>query len=147
MGADVAINYSSDAFPEKLAEAIKEHQPSGYFTALAGEVAAYVFGEMPRESTLYVYGMLSMEDITIAPKNILFRSQSVSSFWLDKWMRKLTQEEREKWAKEIHDDISKNEGVFASPIGKSFKLADVLDAMRHARKSGSEGKTILRPQE
>ncbi|CAI2374745.1 unnamed protein product [Moneuplotes crassus] len=147
MGADVTLNYSSEEFPGQLTEAINEHKPTAYFTALAGEVAAYVFGQMDRFTTLYIYGMLSMENISLEPKNILFKSQRVESFWLTVWLSSLTKEEVEKWNKTILDDISKDEGTFSTPIGKIFKLEEVLDAMRHARKSGSEGKTILRAQE
>lgn len=147
MGGDVTINYSAEEFPDQLSEAIATHKPTCYFTALAGEVCSYVFGQMDRFTTLVVYGMLSMENISLEPKNILFKSQKVDSFWLDVWLNGLTKEEVEKWNKAIVDDIAKDEGTFDSPVGKTFKLEEVLDAMRHARKSGSEGKTILKPQE
>jgi len=88
-----------------------------------------------------------MENIPVAPKNILFRNLTISSFWLTNWMTNITSEEREKWAKVIYEDIASNGGVFDNPIGKSFKLSEVLNAMTTARKEGSDGKTILRPQE
>lgn len=147
MGADAVLNYSEDEFPEKLSKVIEEFKPTGYFTCVSGEVASYVFSSMPNHSTMYVYGFLSMESITYEPKDILFRSQSISHFWLPVWINSLTQEESEKWIKEIGVDISSGGEVFGTKIGKTFKLDQFSEAMTYARKNGSEGKTIIRPQE
>lgn len=141
------LNFSKDEFPDQLTEVVKEHQPTAYFTAIAGELASYILSTMPRKSVMVVYGALSIENISYNPFDLIFKCHDISYFWLPMWIQSLTKEEMKKWTQTISDDISKGGEVFGTKIGKTFKLSEFEDAIMYARKHGSEGKTIIRPQE
>lgn len=147
LGADVVLNYSTDEFPEQLDEIIKEHKPTAYFTAVAGELASYILGKMPNHSALIVYGALSLEKISYDPGDFIFKSHKIDNFWLNVWGQNISEEEKNKWGQVVHEDIAQGGDIFGTKIGKKFKLAEVEEAMTYARKHGSEGKVILRLQE
>lgn len=129
MGADVVLNYSSDEFPELLSGVLATYKPSGYFTALSGEVASYIFERMADYSTLYIYGILSMEKVSLDCHNILFKFQKVDNYLWTKWYSSLAVSEQQKWIEMIAEDIEHKEGVFDTPIGRAFPIEEVFDAM------------------
>jgi NADPH:quinone reductase-like Zn-dependent oxidoreductase len=130
LGADVILNYSCDEFPEQLNKAIEEHKPTGYFTCVAGEVATYVFSQMPKHSSMYIYGFLSMESITYEPKDVtlLFlifrffsdrRQSAISGF---QFGFKVLQKRRETHGSKSSSKISRLEARCLEP--KSARLSN-----------------------
>ena len=82
LGSEYTLNYSTDEFPEELAKAIKETEPTCYFTAIAGEIAGYVLDQMQNGSTMVIYGALSMENVSLDPRSVIFKSKTVTNYWL-----------------------------------------------------------------
>lgn len=80
-GADIVLNFSTDEFPDELAKAIEKNSPTCYFTSIAGELASYVLNQMQNNSTMVVYGALSMEKISYSGLDLIFRGHTITNFW------------------------------------------------------------------
>jgi NADPH:quinone reductase-like Zn-dependent oxidoreductase len=111
------------------------------FDAVAGELPGIVLAQMPRASTIYVYGGLSKQPCgRIRPTELLFKQSSIKGFWLTPYLN----------AKSLLGLLKmKNKVVAAlktdlrSDFGNCYSLHEVPTAV--ARSSPDQGKSIIQP--
>lgn len=58
------------------------------FDAVAGELTGQILDAMPRGSTAYVYGALSMQPVSgISPSSLIFQGKTLTGWWLSEWLK------------------------------------------------------------
>lgn len=137
-GALATLNYQSPTFFKDLKELAEKHGAKVAFDAVAGELTGTVLSAMPNRSTIYVYGGLSEQRPVIGTRDLIFKGKSCTGFWLkdyaaDKWSVGLW-----NWTRAVAAQL---DGDFATAIGASFKLTDVIDAVLAYSKTN--GKVVL----
>ncbi len=125
-GALATLNHQAPNFFKDLKELAEKHGAKVAFDAVAGELTGTVLSAMPNRSTIYVYGGLSEQRPVIGTRDLIFKGKSCTGFWLkdyaaDKWSVGLW-----NWTRTVAAQL---DGDFATAIGASFKLADVIDAV------------------
>ena len=147
LGAEYIVNSSLDTFADDLSALISKLNATVFFDAIGGDITGQVLDLMPSKSTVYVYGALSMKNVSYHPGSFIFHEATISYFWLGPWLKSLTDEERKKWIGSIIVDLSSGGKIFGQVVAKTFPLSEFATAMAEANKLASEGKVILKPHE
>lgn len=137
-GALAALNSTADDFVDRLKALAQQHDAMIAFDAVAGELTGTVLSALPNGAKLLIYGGLSEQRPVIGTRDLLFKRKSVEGFWLKdyaatKWSLGLLQ-----WSMIVAAQL---DGDFASPVGASFKLSQVHDAILAYPKTA--GKVVL----
>jgi NADPH2:quinone reductase len=137
-GALAALNSNADDFVDRLRALAAQHNAMIAFDAVAGELTGTVLSALPNKAKLHVYGGLSEQRPVIGTRDLIFKGKAVEGFWLKdyaatKWSVGLLQ-----WSMIVAAQL---DGDFASPVGASFKLAQVHDAILAYPKT--TGKVVL----
>ena len=91
---------------------------------------------------MLVYGTLSGEPLSVEPRTLIVGSKRVEGFWLGEWVRRQSLLAKfflmRKLGKLIRD------GTLATPVGATYPLDQVGEAVRAAAQPAREGKILLR---
>lgn len=147
LGAEHIINSSLDSFKDDLKELVEKLEATVFFDAIAGSFTGQVLECMSSGATAYVYGVLSGEAIHYDSVDLLFGCKNVCGYIVKTWLDKLSDEQREKWMKEVTDDLSSGGKIFGSHVAKTMPLTLIKDAIQEYKKVASEGKLLLKPHE
>jgi len=90
---------------------------------------------------IYIFSLFG--EVVIVPMyDLHFRDITVRGFWLNKWLGRLSKEEREGKLLEVMDYMA--DGTIKPPPPRAkYHLKDVKAAMKEAMKGGSQGKILL----
>jgi len=80
LGADLIFNSSDASFESNLRVAASTLNATICFEAIAGEMTGIVLKNMPNNSTVYVYGLLSEKPCVIGGDDLIFRGKTVTGF-------------------------------------------------------------------
>ena len=94
LGVEQVIDTSEQGYPLKFKKAVKKSEATCLLDAVAGDLAAQLWEEMPYGSELISYGALSESSIPVNPGRAIFQGKKVSGFWLTSWLAQSTAEER-----------------------------------------------------
>ncbi len=108
--------------------------------AVGGEVGTQAYAALGRHGTLIVYGLLSGEPLKIDGR-MVFRESTVRGFWLALWLRTATPEKMSAVFSALLPMLSEKQAE--SPVEATYDLADVVQAVSHAARSGRNGKILL----
>ncbi|KAL4459914.1 hypothetical protein ABPG74_003440 [Tetrahymena malaccensis] len=143
-GATIILNQSDQDFFAQLKKLTTELNATIFFDAIAGPFTGEVLSQMPNNSTAYVYGLLSGENSSVSPAELIFRNQSVKGFLLGTWLQSITPELKkqsiEKLQKLIKTDLK-------SEISKEYSLQDGQQAVEYYSKNMTSGKVLIKPQQ
>jgi NADPH:quinone reductase len=136
-GALAVLNYEAADFHATLTALAKKHNATVAFDAVAGELTGTVLSAMP-SGTIHVYGGLSEQRPVIGTRDLIFKGKQVHGFWLktyaeSKWTLGLY-----AWTMVVASQL---DGDFATAVGASFKLSDVIDAILAYPKT--QGRVVL----
>jgi NADPH2:quinone reductase len=124
-GALAVLDYTAADFQTKLSALAKQHNATVAFDAVAGELTGTVLSAMP-SGTVHVYGGLSEQRPVIGTRDLIFKGKQVHGFWLKTYAET-------KWTLGLYAwtlvVASQLDGDFATAVGASFKLTDVVDAI------------------
>lgn len=141
-GAHAAL-CTSDPDWLKQAEALL---PKGMADAAVDAVGGVLGGDMVKllrpGGTMLVYGALSMEPLQIPGGQLIFRTATVSGFWLTDWKKRATQDEREAAMAALLAAMAS--GQIQVPVEASYPLDQWEEAVAHAQRSGRDGKILLK---
>lgn len=94
-GAAHVLNAEAEGFERDIAAICREEKPRILLDAVSGPVASAVFNAMGRGARWVVYGRLDASDTVIRePGQFIFMDKKVEGFWLVRWMRDATPEQR-----------------------------------------------------
>ncbi len=142
-GQHFTLNAAGDNFKEKLKEACAEVKPQLAFDAVAGEQAGLMLNCMPEGAGLVVYGGLSGQAVSgFDPMGLIFQNKTVSGFNLNDWIADMDPATFKAHTDRVQDLFI--QGKFHTGIQGSFRLEEVVTAIRTYIKSMSSGKILLK---
>ena len=115
------------------------------FDAVAGPLTGLLLAGMPAQSSVLIYGSLSLTPIAdVNPKDLLFYGKRLEGFWMKNSPIFQPTEIREAMAF-IIQDLKTGGALFKHKIAKQIKLEDCQASIDGYKKTATEGKTIFRP--
>lgn len=111
--------------------------------AVAGAATQRLANCMSDNGLIVNYGLLSGERCAISPKDLIFRSITVTGFWRAKWFRDAPTERRMSLVETLAEWIAN--GHLECQIQATYGLEEIHEAVAAARQSGRNGKIILTP--
>ncbi len=134
----------SEDFPEKLKILAHELNATTALDAVAGEQTGIVFGAMPANSDLIVYGGLSGKPISgIEILDIIFNNKKITGFDLRKYVAEKGPEAFLKISDELQDMFIK--GALKTEIQGVYKLEDFVQGLKAYLGNMSGGKVLFKP--
>lgn len=83
LGSSKNLNQFSQSFLVDLKEALKTNEVTAFFDCVGGEVAQNIFEVLPKDATLFIYGVLSLKlELNINISNLIFNSRNLRGFHL-----------------------------------------------------------------
>lgn len=111
------------------------------FDAVGGATGISALRCLGEGGEFLAYGALSDQPVEVANAALIFRGQRVSGFWLTRWLGAASQEELTSIIEELMPHFRSR--AFRPAIDREFRLEDVREALRYAKRSGRHGKVVL----
>lgn len=111
--------------------------------AVAGTATTRLADCLSDGGTVVNYGFLSGEPCQVTPNQIVFRSITLTGFWLAKLLGSMPRDEFESQYAKLSQLIV--DGVLTTPVEATYGLEDISIALQHAARSGRDGKILLTP--
>lgn len=109
--------------------------------AVSGAASTRLGEALGDGATLVIYGAMSGEPCSLAPKVIIFKDITVRGFWLAKWFRTATPERQKELFGRIIGLIAA--GQLSAPIHATYKVKDIKEAVRVAASGQRNGKVVI----
>jgi NADPH:quinone reductase-like Zn-dependent oxidoreductase len=111
-----------------------------------GGAATTRLGEALAEgATLVNYGAMSGEPCILPPTIIIFKDITLRGFWLAKWFRTASAEERQQLYGKLTMLIAK--GELSAPIHATYPVREIKQAVAAAAAGNRNGKIVLVAEE
>jgi NADPH:quinone reductase-like Zn-dependent oxidoreductase len=141
LGAVEVINSEKESIPRTVFRITEGRGANGAFDAVGGELGAKALNSLSPGSTMFVYGLLSYQEIPLNSGLLIFKDLMVRGFWLTTWMQALSPEKRQQ---SINFLLSKlKHGELEAPVEATYPLEDYKKAIEHSESSGRNGKVIF----
>ena len=111
--------------------------------AVAGGATQRLADCLREGGTVVSYGLLSGEPCRVTPEQTIFRSITLTGFWLAKVMREMPRDELERMYEELASAMAA--GRVRIPIEATYRLDDIAAALAHAARGHRDGKVLLTP--
>ena len=142
-GADYVLNSSDPDFEKNLREVIQKENPTVAFDALGGEATALLASNLPKKSSIYVYGNLTGKQISgLSPFDLIGKVISLHGINLDEKKYDTKPEEFDKFIHEVHSQLGDS---LRSNIQKVVPLDQFQESIVLSMQKGSEGKILFKP--
>lgn len=141
-GAEYVLDSSTSQFDVELAELCRSLNARVVLEAVSGTTTERVLRAMPRGSEAIVYGALSMEPITLAPGQLIFRDQRVRGFWLSSWLGKVSVVKLLSMVVETQRLLDSD---LASPVRACLPLEQIQRALELYEQDMTGGKVLIVP--
>lgn len=141
LGADEVICTSDENLTERVREITGGEGVKKAIDAVGGETGAMVVQSLGRGGVLLVYGLLSLEPMTVDSGRMIFMNTTIRGFWLTQWMRAAPPEHQLAITAELLRLMATNEVV--PPVEAEYPLTEIHAAVRHAERIGRSGKVLL----
>lgn len=141
LGADEVICTADEGIVERVKEITGRAGLTKAIEAVGGPTAAAVARALGRGGVMLVYGLLSMEPMTVDGGRMIFNTTTIRGFWLSEWLRTAAPERQQRVITELLRLMVTSE--IAPPVEAEYPLADVHGAIAHAERTGRSGKVLL----
>jgi hypothetical protein len=127
---------------KKLCQLLNTHL---CFDCEGGTLTGKILSCMPEESVIYHYENFSEKEITyIASKEFIFQGKTLTGWWLKRWLRSISSEDKIKWINYIIEEISdENSNIFYCNLLKVFKLEDFQNAFSYFLANHKDGNVLF----
>lgn len=111
--------------------------------AVAGTATQRLADCLDDDGTVVNYGMLSGDACQITPEQVVFRSITLTGFWLAKLLGAMPREQQAALYAELSQQVVN--GTINTPIEATYELDQIAAAVEHAARGGRSGKILLVP--
>ncbi|GAB3555857.1 zinc-dependent alcohol dehydrogenase family protein [Spirosoma fluminis] len=111
--------------------------------AVGGHTATEALKCLSRGGTMFIYGLLSLQDPSINAGLLIFRELTVKGFWLTDWMRRVDSQTRQEVAQNVISLLAS--GKIQLPVEATYSLDEIVEAVEHADRPGRRGKILVKP--
>lgn len=142
LGATACFNSQATDFEARLAEATAKHQATLLLDAVAGELSQQVLRAMPRRSQAWVYGNLSLSEIGVASRTLIFEEKRIEGFWLSQVLAR-----KSFWQAFLDTQRVQRllDGVLDTQVQGRFGLAEAQMGVAQYKAQMSQGKVLIMP--
>jgi NADPH:quinone reductase-like Zn-dependent oxidoreductase len=141
LGANEILNTEEDKLPKRVMEITEGKGVKAVLEAVGGKTGTTALQCLAYGGTMYVYGALSLDNISLNSGLMIFKSLNIKAFWLTDWMRRA----EEAMRNEVRDTVIEllAAGKIVLPVEAAYPLSEVQKAVAHADAPGRAGKIIL----
>jgi NADPH:quinone reductase-like Zn-dependent oxidoreductase len=141
LGATAVINTTEDFLPKKVKQLTEGKFATACFDATGGELGKLALQSLTDNATMWVYGLLSLEETPVHNGLMLFKNLTIKGFWLSTWIVKVAKDVRKQAAIDVI-------GLLASKkleikVDATYALQDCIKAVAHSESEGRTGKILL----
>ena len=140
LGADLVINTEK----EKLQKVLFEKIPEGVdvvFDAVGGTLGARALACLKSKGLMLVFGLLSLENISLNSGLLIFKEITIKGFWLSTWIENLDANSRNSAFKVVFGHLM-SEKVKVD-VQEIFQLDQYKEALEAYEQAGRNGKILL----
>jgi NADPH:quinone reductase-like Zn-dependent oxidoreductase len=141
LGADEVIDTSTENLPKRVKEITGGQYVRRAIDAVGGPAGAEVLKCLSHDGVLYVYGLLSLQDIPLNSGLLIFKNITIKGFWLTDWLAKADKDARNAVRKQVIELLAG--GELKAPVEATYDLADFKQALAHDARPGRLGKIVL----
>jgi NADPH:quinone reductase-like Zn-dependent oxidoreductase len=144
-GAAHVLNSSSEGFAKQLRSLCKQLNATAAFEAVAGPMTGTVHNAMPRGSTIYVYGALSVSPCgNIDPVELIFHEKTITGFFLGAWLRERGTLRTIFAARRVQQMLI--DGQIETEIQRQLSFDELHVGLTQYVEHMTDGKVLLMPQ-
>ncbi len=141
LGATEVVDTSSEDLYKAVKRITGGKMASAALDAVGGSLGAELLNCLHNGGTLYVYGVLSLENISLNGGLLIFKNLTVKGFWLSEWMARAQKDVRKQARTELIALLTS--GELKAPVEATYDLADYRKALDHEARPGRFGKVVL----
>ncbi len=144
LGAKFILNSESPQFLDLLREYTHDLKATIAFDAVAGQMTGTLFNALPKNSTVVVYGTLSMEPCEgIGTLNLIAENKKLEGFMLSNWINEQNFWSLYKASSHLQQLMGK--GVLKTTVRKVVSLQEAPSELLKYQKEMTAGKVIISP--
>ncbi len=140
LGADLVINTEKEDLKKVITTTVGEGV-SAVFDAVGGELGAKALTCLKQHGKMFVFGVLSLEDMPVNTGMMIFKEITIEGFWLTSTLQRISGEERAKLYKETHAFLMSDDSKVE--VAGKFQLTEIKEAIEAYNKPGRNGKILL----
>jgi NADPH:quinone reductase-like Zn-dependent oxidoreductase len=113
----------------------------GALDAIGGRATARLARCLHDGGVVINYGLLSGEDCSIRPHELVFRGVRLEGFWLSSWFRGAGAQR----IRTMYDELAElmRSGAISAPIAATYRFERIAEALAHSAQGGRDGKILL----
>ncbi len=139
LGADVAINYTEEDWPEQVKKATGGKGPDVILEMVGGDIAEKSLQILAPFGRMVVYGAASGERVQFAAIQLMHKNQSVVGYWLTAWMSR--PDKTAEAAQALMQYLAS--GKLRIIVGHTFPLENAVEAHKTIAERKTTGKVVL----
>ncbi len=143
LGADVALVDGTD-LAERVAEATGGAEVRLAIDAVGGAQVMRLADCLAEGGTVVNYGLLSGEPCQIRSDQVIFKSITLTGFWLQKKLTSMTRLEIEQLYGSLAQYVASK--ALAVDVEATYPIEQIQMAVEHAGRSNRRGKILVLPQ-
>jgi len=141
LGADEVVCSSDEDIVERVMAITEGKGVPFAIDAVGGDVTGKVVRSLSTAGTALIYGVLSLETVTLDAAHLVFKTPTPRGFWLTRWFRQTPPETVQRVMGEMLGLLSS--GRVTPPVERSYDLSEVMAAIAHSERLGRHGKILL----
>jgi NADPH:quinone reductase-like Zn-dependent oxidoreductase len=142
LGADAVVDTSQENLEARVKAIAGAESIRFGVDAVGGSLTGQVLDLLAPGGRLLNYGVLAGETMQIPPRALIVGSKRLEGFWLADWV--LRQSPLTLWRLFRRVARLLRADVLTTEVERSYQLAEVQAAVRHAAQPGRKGKILLR---
>lgn len=143
LGLTEVINTETENMVDRVHEITGGKGVACVLDAVGGHTATQAVKCLAKGGTLFLYGLMSLQDPAINTGLMIFRELTIKGFWLTDWMRRVDSETRQSVAQNVISLLAS--GKIQLPVEASYSLNQIAEAVEHADRPGRWGKILVKP--
>ena len=142
IGADVVVVDGAD-LAERVRARIGGAPPKLAIDAIGGEIVMRLADCLAEGGTVVNYGLLSGKPCMLGAHHTIFKSITLTGFWLQKALTAMPRMELER----LYGDLAQRmrSGALAVEVEATYPIEEIKAALAHARREGRSGKILVLP--
>lgn len=142
-GADVVL-VDGDDLADRVQAATGEVRPRLAIDAVGGSQVMRLADCLAEGGTVVNYGLLSGEPCQIRADQTIFKSITLTGFWLQKILTSMMRTDVERLYRSLAERVAS--GALFVDVEATYPIERIKDAVAHAGRNHREGKVLVLPQ-
>lgn len=140
LGADVVLA-DGDDFYKQIKDATGGDKPRLGLNSIGGDSVIKMIRSMGEGGVVVTFGGMVGDKVRFPTRNLIFDDVALRGFWMDRWARKASSNERGAMQHAVNDLIRL--GAFKISVAEKFPMARAKEAFAEAASGGRDGKVLV----